>query len=108
MATSSSSIFTGSSQFAADFKNSIQRAVDMASLPITAMKSDVAKLQSQSDAIGSLNTKFTALQTAMQGITQAMSGSSFQAEVSNPSLVSATLGSGAMEGDYSIDVQKVG
>jgi len=108
MATSSSSIFTGSSQFASDFKNSITRAVDMASLPITAMKSDVAKLQSQSDAVGTLNTKFTALQTALQGITQAMSGSSFQADVSNPSQVSATLGTGAMEGSYSIDVQKVG
>ncbi|MEO8597958.1 MAG: flagellar filament capping protein FliD [Candidatus Solibacter sp.] len=108
MGTTSSTLFTGSSQFAADFQNSITRAVGMASLPITQMKRDVISLQGQSDALGTINTQFTALQTALAGITQAMSGASFQADVSDSSLVSATLGNGAMEGTYSVDVQKVG
>ena len=37
-----------------------------------------------------------------------MFGSSFQAEISDPAVVSATLGDAALEGTYSIDVQNVG
>ena len=108
MGTTSSAIFTGSSKFSADFQNTITRAVGLASLPITQYKSDVTKLQSQSDALGGIDTKFAALQTAVQGISQAISGSSFQTEVSDTSAVSATVGDGALEGTYSVDVQKVG
>src|SRR5258707_8869155 len=104
MGTTSSGIFTGSSQFSADFQNSITRAVGLASLPISQYKSDVAKLQSQSDALGGIDTKFAALQTAVRGITDAMSGASFQTEISDTTVVSATLGDGAQEGTYSVDV----
>ena len=95
MGTTSSAIFTGSSQFSADFQNTITRAVGLASLPITQYNSDVTKLQSQSDALGGIDTKFAALQTAVQGIADAMSGSSFQTEVSDTSAVSATVCAGA-------------
>jgi flagellar hook-associated protein 2 len=105
---STSAVFTGSSQFSTDFQNSIKRAVDMASLPITLMTKDVTTLQSQSDTLDTINTKFAALQTAVQGMSDAMLGSSFQAEISDPAVVSATLGDAAQEGTYSIDVQNVG
>ncbi len=77
-----SAAFTGSSQFSTDFQNSIKRAVDMASLPITLMTKDVTTLQSQSDTLDTINTKFAALQTAVKGMSDAMSGSSFQADIS--------------------------
>ena len=114
MGTTSSAIFTGSSQFSQDFANSITRAVNLASQPITQMQGDVKTLQSQYDALNGttsasgIGTQFAALQSAVQGISQAMNGSSFQTEVSNPSVVNATVGDGAMEGSYSIDVQNVG
>src|SRR5215831_16837633 len=97
MGTTSSAIFTGSSKFSTDFQNTITRAVGLASLPITQYKSDVTNLQSQSDALGGIGTKFAALQTAVQGISQALSGSSFQTDISDTSAVSATLGEGAQE-----------
>jgi flagellar capping protein FliD len=114
MGTTTSAIFTGSSQFSQDFANSITNAVKLASIPITTMQGDVTNLQSQSDALmgtssaDGLSQKFAALQTAVQGISQAMSGSSFQTDVSNTAALSATVADGAMEGSYSIDVQNVG
>jgi len=105
---STSAVFTGSSQFSTDFQNSIKRAVDMASLPITLMTKDVTTLQSQSDTLDKINSKFATLQTAVKGMSAAMLGSSFQAEISNTNVVSATLGDAAQEGTYSIDVQDVG
>ena len=80
----------------------------MASLPITLMTKDVTTLQSQSDTLDTINTKFATLQTAVKGMSDAMLGSSFQAEISDHAVVSATLGDAAQEGTYSIDVQNVG
>jgi flagellar hook-associated protein 2 len=114
MGTSSSAIFTGSSQFSQDFANSITRAVGLASQPITALKADVTTLQSQHDALSGTATTtgidqlFAALQTAVKGIGTAMSGSSYQADVSNTAAVDVTLADGAMEGIHSIDVQNIG
>ena len=112
MGTISSPIFTGSSQFSQDFSTAITNAVNLASLPITQMQGDVTSLQNRSTALSDptsgIAAKFAALQSAVQGISQAMSGSSFQTDVSNPSVVSATVSDGAMEGSYSIDVQNIG
>jgi len=111
MGTTTSAIFTGSSQFSQDFQNSITRAVNLASQPITQMQADVKALQSQSDVLSGTNgidTQFAALQSAVQAISQAMSGSSFQTDISNTSALSATVSDGAMEGTYSIDVKNVG
>ncbi len=108
MGTTSSAIFTGSSQFSQDFQNSITRAVSIASLPITQMNTEVTHLQSQATALTGIDTLFTALQTAIQGIGQAIGGASFDTDISNTSAVNATVSDGAMEGTYSIDVQSIG
>ena len=111
MGSTSSAIFTGSSQFSQDFANSITRAVNLASQPITQMQDDVKSLQDQSDALtgsSGIGAVFASLQSAVQGISEAMSGSSFQTDISNTAAVSATVGDSAMEGSYTIDVQNVG
>lgn len=114
MGTISSPVFTGSSSFASDFQASITRAVGFASLPITQMKNDLNDLQGQSDALTGSSTitgidpLFSTLQSAVRGLDDAMSGASFQADVSNTSAVTATLSAGAQEGVYTIDVQNVG
>src|SRR5437899_11389537 len=105
MGTTSNAIFTGSSQFSTDFQNSITRAVNLASMPITQLKSVVTKRQSQSDALSGIDAKFAALQTAVQGVSQAIGGASFATEVSNTTAVSATVSNGAMAGTYTYDVQ---
>jgi flagellar hook-associated protein 2 len=108
MATSSSGIFTGSSQFSADFQNVISRATAIASLPITQLNTDKTSLSSQADALTGLDGKFKALQAAVQGIADSLTGSAFQATVSDPTKASVSVSTGAAEGDYTIDVVNAG
>jgi flagellar capping protein FliD len=108
MATSSSAFFTGTSAFSADFQNVIQREVQLASQPIAQLQTDQTTLNGQSTELNTLSSKFSALQNAIQGIDQAVSGSSFETNIDNPSVVAATVGNGAMEGNYSIQVQDIG
>jgi flagellar hook-associated protein 2 len=105
---SSSGIFTGSSQYSQDFQNSIARTVAIASLPIQELTNQQNALTRQSTELSALDASFTALQTSVQGIGQALNGSSFQADVSTPSAVSATLSDGAVQGNYAIQVTNIG
>jgi flagellar hook-associated protein 2 len=107
MSTSSSSIFTGSSQFSTSLAQVIQKAVAAASLPITTLSSHQAELNSQSDEVTTLASKFTALQNAITGLNTA-ANSSFGATVSDPASISASVGAGAAEGHYSIEVTSAG
>jgi len=76
-------------------------------LPVTQLTNQESVLQSQSTELSSINSDLTALQTAIQGVDAAMSGS-YQAQVSNPDLVSASVGAGAVSGTYSIEVDSAG
>jgi flagellar hook-associated protein 2 len=107
MSTSSSSIFTGSSQFSTSLAQVIQKAIAAASLPITTLSSHQTELNSQSDEVTTLASKFTALQTAITGLNTA-ANSSFGATVSDPTSISASIGAGAAEGHYSIEVTSAG
>jgi flagellar hook-associated protein 2 len=105
--SSSSGTFTGASGYSQDLQNVISRAVAIAELPITQLTNQEAALQSQASALSNIDTDLTALQTAVQGVGTAMSGS-FEADVSNPDVVSASVGDGAVAGKYSIEVDSVG
>lgn len=86
----------------------VNRAVAIASLPKTQLESDLTALEAQSDAMSGLDARFAALQTAVQGISDAMGGAAYQTEVSNEKLVHASLGDGAIEGVYSIEILDAG
>ncbi|HJT86699.1 MAG TPA: flagellar filament capping protein FliD [Bryobacteraceae bacterium] len=101
-------IFTGSSNFSSALQSAITRAVSIASLPIQQLTAEQTDYKDQATALTGLDTAFAGLQTALSGVQQAMSGSSYQATVSDPTLVSATLSDGAMEGNYSIEVDDAG
>jgi len=103
----SSGIFTGASGYSQDLQNVISRAVAIAELPITSLTSQESALQSQYSALSNIDKDLAALQTAVQGVDQAMSGS-FDASVSNPDVVSASVGAGVVAGSYSIEVDSVG
>jgi flagellar hook-associated protein 2 len=105
---STTGLFTGTSAYSGDLQDVITRAVAIASMPITELQNQQTFLTGQSNAETALDADFTALQTAVQGIGTAMSGASFQADVSDPTIVSATLGDGATQGVYAIDVQDIG
>jgi flagellar hook-associated protein 2 len=112
MATSASTLFTGTSQFSQDLQGVVTRAVNIASLPITQLQGQVTTLQSQSSALSGIDSKFAALQTAIQNVSDALGdASSLNANVStvnNTSVVSASVGDGALEGTYSIEVKDIG
>ena len=106
-------MFAGTSEYSADLQDVITRAVAIASMPITQLQNQQTFLTGQSDALTTLDTDFTNLQSAVAGIGTAMSGASFNADVSNAdgsasTAVSATLGDGATQGVYAIDVQDIG
>src|SRR6266550_5286105 len=108
MGTTTSSIFNGNSRYSSDFQAVIDRATAIASMPITQLQSQKTSLTDQTTALTGLGDKFSKLQSAIEGITQSLGGSSFQATVSDPSKLSVTLGDGAMEGNYSVEVLNAG
>ena len=101
-------VFTGTSAYSTDFANVISRAVAIASLPITQLTNSQTTLTSQSTELTTLDTKFTALQTAVAAIGTALGGSSFQTSVSSPNVVDVSVGDGAQEGYYSMNVSSIG
>jgi flagellar hook-associated protein 2 len=106
-------MFAGTSEYSADLQDVITRAVAIATMPITQLQNQQTFLTGQSDALTTLDTDFTNLQTAVAGIGTAMSGSSFNADVSNAdgtasTAVAATLSDGAAQGVYAIDVKDIG
>jgi flagellar hook-associated protein 2 len=108
MATSASAIFTGNSQFATDLASSVTRAVKIASMPIDQLNTDLTALNAQTSALSGLDSQFAALQSAVQAIDDAVGGTSYQATVSDPSILSASAGAGAVPGTYSVDVVDIG
>src|ERR1039458_4193234 len=100
--------FTGTSAYSTDFANVISRAVAIADLPITQLTNDQTALTNQSTELTTLDTKFTALQTAVAAIDTALGGSSFQTSVSSPNVVDVSVGDGAQEGYYTMNVSSIG
>jgi len=103
-----SALFKGTSTYSADFANVISRSVAIASLPVTLLTNSKTTLTSQSDELTKLDTKFTALQSAVQKIATALGGSAFQATVSSPNVADVSVADGAREGNYSINVTSIG
>lgn len=101
------SIFTGSSQFSADFQNVVTRSVAIASLPLNHMRTEKTELEDQSTALDGLQSKFGALQHALEKIDSAMSGGAYEVTVSS-GVASAAGGPGATEGVYSIEALDIG
>lgn len=108
MATSNTITFTGTSRYAQDFQNVINRAVAIAGLPITQLNRKVTQLNTQASALNDLDTKFSALSNAADAIATAMGSGSFNADVSDPSIAGVTVTDSAMEGAYSIEVTNLG
>ena len=108
MSSSPIQIFTGSSTFASDFQSVITRAVAIASMPLNQYQTQKSDMTAQSTALTGLDTTFGALQTAIQNLGTATGPASYAATSSAPTSVTASVGSGAMSGTYSLDVVSLG
>ncbi len=103
-----STIFSGSSRYSSDFTAIIDRAVAIASLPLNQIQLTKQKLEAESSAIGSLNAKVTAVRNAISSLNGAAGLDSFTTSVSNGAVLSASVGSGAFNGSYTIQVTSLG
>jgi flagellar hook-associated protein 2 len=95
-----------SSKYSSDLQQVLSRAVAIASLPLNQLNSQLTDLQNRSTALNSLNGKFSALQTALQGVSNAVVSSS--AQVSDSSVLTAQSDSTAKAGSYAIHVISAG
>lgn len=105
---SGNTIFSGSSRYANDFQQIIERAVAIASLPLSQLNKQKEAMTAQSTALSDLDTKFSALQTALDNLQKATGGSSLSAALSDSTVARATLSAGALEGVYSLSVITLG
>jgi flagellar hook-associated protein 2 len=99
--------FNGLSSYSSDLNNEISREVQIASLPIQVLDNDVTTLTNQSNELQTLNTDFSQVQSAVAGLASAAS-SMLSASVSNTSVATATLGSNATAGTYTLAVSSLG
>ena len=99
--------FSGMSNFSSSLNNQIQHEVAIASLPYELLEDNVTILNGQASELQTLESDATSLQSAVEGLTSA-AGSMLQATLSNPAVATATLGSGAMAGTYSLQVSNLG
>jgi len=107
-ATSASPTFDGQSQFAASLQQVITRAVGIASLPLDAYQATLTTLNGQQTALQGLDTDFSNIQSSVDAIQNALTSNSLSSSVSDPSILSATVGPGATPGTYSVEVDNLG
>jgi len=106
-ATATASTFSGQSQFAASLQQVITRAVGIASLPLDSDQATLTTLTDHQTALQGLDADFANLQSSVTSLQTALSSDSLAASVSD-STVSASVGSGAAAGNYSIQVDDIG
>ncbi len=98
---------TGLSNYSQDLQNEVNREVSLAELPMQQLQNEVNGLTSQSTELGTLNTDFQSLQSAIANLNTDSQGILLPS-VSNPSVLSATVGAGALAGTYTVDVTQAG
>ena len=95
-----------SSKYSSDLQQVLSRAIAIAALPLNQLNSQLTTLQNRSTALNSLNGKFSALQTALQGVSDATVSSTAQS--TDSSVVTAQSDSTAKAGSYAIHVISAG
>ena len=90
-----------------DFNVILQAVMQQESQPLTMLQSQQSDLQSQQSAYGTLATQLSSLQTAIEALSDANTLTGHVASSSNPSLVSATGSSSALDGTYDVVVNEL-
>jgi flagellar hook-associated protein 2 len=97
------------SSFASDFQTVINRAVSVASLPITALETTKSNLADQVSEYTVLDTDMSTLRTAITQLQSAITGTaSYSVSSSTSSVLTAAVGSDALVGSYTVAVTQLG
>jgi len=95
---------TGSSTFAPDLQNALNRAIAIASLPIQQMTAEQQQIQSQSTELSTISGLFTTLQSDVQSFPTGSGSSGLAASVSDQTILQANLTGSSLQGTYTIQV----
>src|SRR5438045_4172313 len=106
MSSTPSNLPASTSKYSSDLQQVLSRAIAIASLPLNQLNSQLTTLQNRSSALDALHGKFTALQSALQGVSDA--AVSTLAQVSDSSVISAQSSPTATPGSYTIHVANAG
>jgi flagellar hook-associated protein 2 len=98
---------TGSSTFASDLQASVNRALEIASLPMEELQNDQSTISGQVSELNTLGGLFNSLQTSLDAI-GGTGGSSVQAVVSDQSVLSASVTGSPLPGTYTVQVLNAG
>lgn len=104
-ATSPSTV--GLSNYSQDLQNEVNDEIATAELPMQQLQSEVTALQGQTSELGTLNTDFQSLQSAISNLDTAGQGI-LSASVSDQNVLSASVGAGALPGTFNITVTEPG
>ncbi len=102
----SSTSAPSTSLYSSDLQQVLSRSIAIASLPLDQLNNQLTGLQNRSTELNTINGKFTALQTALQGVSSAAASTSGQ--VSDSSVIAAHSASTALPGSYAIHVVSAG
>jgi flagellar hook-associated protein 2 len=102
--------FNGTSQYAADLQQAITQAVTIASIPLNGLNSSVSLLQSQASELGTLQSMFSAIQSAIQSLGSASGTGALTASVADSTVASVTLNpaQAVAAGSYDLKVTNAG
>src|SRR5205085_988549 len=90
-----------------DFSSILHSVMQYESLPLQALQNGQARINNKDSAFVSLAGNISALQTPVKALTGSTSFSSVTATSSDPSIASATSGSGALPGQYQVSVSQL-
>jgi flagellar hook-associated protein 2 len=107
-AANPASYFAGSSTYAAQLQQTITQAVNIASLPMQQLERQQAVLASQKAELGILTNDFSSLKNVITALGNATGNGAFTSTVSDSSVASASVSSGVMAGDYTLNVSSIG
>ncbi len=107
MATKSAT-FTGTSQYSADFSQIINRAVAIASLPISQLNNQRNAMSSQSSAIKSMQDQFGKLGSAITNLGSSLGAKTLQVTADDSSILKPNISAGALPSTYTISVISAG
>lgn len=90
-----------------DVESIVSQLVALERRPINRVQTQQAQVNAQISAYGSLKSKISEFQSAMASLGSASSFRLFQGTSSNESVFTANVGSEALAGSYSVDVQSL-
>lgn len=103
-----SGVFTGNSTYSSDFTQVINRAVQIASLPIDQLTTEKSSLSNEQTALSNLANSFSSLQSALSSLNTAADTSRYAVSYSDNTVALASASSGALPGTYTVQVVDAG